>query len=1265
MIRCCCRIARKRRNIPFAKSLPNAFGEKGFHFVSDSTPCLTLRHNGDRKISQRSFWSGPKVLNRTVEEQYSRKTPLEHVLLRPGMYVGPTEPMPPNNCWVLDPMPSSQTIDQANGLRTSEKVNDDDMESKPFAMIQKEHSLIPALQKIFDEILVNATDNHQRHPKSCTRLEVSIDQGDGSESREPQIRIWNNGKGIPIQIHKDEKMYVPEMLFGHLLTGSNFDDSEKRLTGGRHGYGAKLSNIFSKSFTIETVDSRRRLHYTQTWRNNMTQAEEPKVTKVDDDNIHDYTCITFVPDMEKLSGGSNATTIGDEDYALMCRRVVDAAGCAAGQLKVFLNGNDVSINSFQDYVNLYRNDDEGTSSMRYSKMGSRWNVGVGVSEGNSFASVSFVNGMATSRGGTHVNALVNQVTKYIQERATKIDPSLSNVITTGLVKRNLFLACSAFIENPTFDSQMKEYLTSSPSNFGSSFLLSEKFLKELVQSEEDSGPGIIEEVLRAAKGREQANLFRQVGGKKGKRQLLSIPKLEDAHNAGSKDAPDCTLILTEGDSAKALAVAGLEKIGRENFGVFPLRGKFLNVRHASVDQMAKNAEVKALISILGLDFDKEYDTIEERKDLRYRHIMLMTDQDTDGSHIKGLVMNFFRHFWPKLLKPTLDEPSGKPFLSSFLTPLLKATRKTRKKTLSFYSLAEYNAWRTSLVDANDDISNWKVKYYKGLGTSTPVEAKEYFAEFDKHHVQFRWKSELDGELLDKVFDKSRAADRRSWIENEYDPEATISYETADSSNHISYEDFVNKEMIHFSISDNIRSLPNVIDGLKPSQRKVLHACFKRKLKSEIKVAQLSGYCAEHTAYHHGEVSLQSTIIGMAQDFVGSNNVNLLVPSGQFGTRLVGGDDAASPRYIFTHLSPVVRYLFPEDDDILLDYLEDDGQQIEPKFFCPVIPLLLVNGAQGIGTGWSTFIPQHDPMSVLDYIRAKLDQTLNLPRIEPYVKGFDGTIERDGSRYTSYGKIEILDSKTVHIDELPVGVWTNTYKSFLLKMQSKGLINDFKEDHTTTKVSFTVKLKPSQLYRMQQNGGLEQSFKLKSNLQLTNMNAFDADGSIQKFQSAEAIADAYFPTRLSLYFDRKSVLMSEMKYKSALLENKARFIQLVSEGQIDLVGGRLSEDKTVSVLKSHGFNTMNELKSIRNDNSIHKNLARNDDITRDDGETPDNGRNDSSFDYLFKMPLSSLTSDRISTLTKDASETKTNLNSISNLRSEELWLSDLEKLSEYL
>ena len=730
-------------------------------------------------------------------------------------------------------------------------------------MIQKEYGLVPALNKVFDEILVNASDNKLRDSKNCSRLEVFIDPGSDAEGREPLIRIYNDGKGIPVQIHKTENMYVPEMVFGHLLTGSNFDDNQRRLTGGRHGYGAKLTNIFSKSFTVETLDSKTQQLYRQTWFNNMTEASEPEITKVAPSE-NDYTCVTFVPDIPRLTGNPKQIAISDEDYAFMCRRVVDAAGCH-GDLEVFLNGQDVSMGSFEEYSKLYRG--ENALPLCFQYINSRWHVGIGLSESGSFESVSFVNGMSTHRGGTHVNVIVNQITKRIQEEIDKqCDSDLAMAVTPALIRRNLFVSVRSLIENPNFDSQMKEYLTSSPDKFGSSYTLSKKFLNtELVRPIEEGGPGIVEELIRLAKGRQQAMLLKEVGGKKSKRQLLSIPKLEDAHKAGTGASSDCTLILTEGDSAKALAVAGLEVIGRDLYGVFPLRGKFLNVREAKLSQLTNNAEVKALVAILGLDFDKEYATSEERAELRYGHVMLMTDQDTDGSHIKGLVINFFRHFWPKLLMPPVDQSAESDrmnenaFLSSFVTPLLKATPKGKSKdgALSFYSLAEYNDWKSSFIDPAELSKNWTIKYYKGLGTSTPAEAKEYFSAFDNHFRPFHWHSDLDGELLDMVFDKSGAAARRDWILGTYDPESTIEVDS-EIGNAVTYEDFINKEMIHFSNADNIRSLPSAIDGLKPSQRKVLYACFKRKLKSEIKVAQLTGYCAEHTAYHHGEASLQST-----------------------------------------------------------------------------------------------------------------------------------------------------------------------------------------------------------------------------------------------------------------------------------------------------------------------------------------------------------------------------------------------------------------------
>ena len=575
-----------------------------------------------------------------VEEQYSRKTPLEHILLRPGMYVGPNERLPSTSCWVLESsIPAPTTADTEHLLREHRLLDaDDDTEGsaeppseQPLRMVRKECRLVPALGKVFDEILVNASDNRLRHPKTCTRIDVIIDPGDPDSDREPYIRVENDGKGIPVQIHRKENMYVPELLFGHLLTGSNFDDTQKRITGGRHGYGAKLANIFSKTFTVETLDSRKGLRYRQTWYNNMTESSPPEIEEVSEEDASggDYTCISFVPDLARLTGGTEAN-IAEQDYAIMCRRVVDVAGCAGGKLQVTLNGVNVSQPSFHDYCQMYRS--EKSKPVCFHQINARWNVGVGLSESGSFESVSFVNGMATTRGGTHIDVLLQQITKRLRERVAKMDAELGAFVSPAVIKRHLFVFCDAHIENPTFDSQMKEFLTSSPENFGSKYDLGNPFLRKLLATEEEGGPGIVEQIVKFARGRQQANLIKAVEGpKKSKSNVIGIEKLDDAHDAGTAAGWDCTIILTEGDSAKALAIAGLEEVGRARFGVFPLRGKFLNVRHASAKKLKDNKEVKALCKILGLDFKKTYDTVAERRKLRYGRVLLMTDQDNGKS----------------------------------------------------------------------------------------------------------------------------------------------------------------------------------------------------------------------------------------------------------------------------------------------------------------------------------------------------------------------------------------------------------------------------------------------------------------------------------------------------------------------------------------------------------------------------------------------------------------------------------------------------------
>jgi DNA gyrase/topoisomerase IV subunit B len=788
------------------------------------------------------------------------------------------------------------------------------------------------------------------------------------------------------------------------------------VTGGRNGYGAKLANIFSTEFTVEVADSVRRLLYKQTFRRNMSDKDEPQITPYAAGG--DYTRVTFRPDFRRFGmDGLEADTV-----RLLTKRVYDMAGILGESVTVQLNGKPLPIRSFEGYVGLYITDEEAPRC--WERVNDRWEVCVTLTDGL-FHQVSFVNGICTTKGGQHVNYISDQVTNAVAAAVNKAGKNKGIEVKPLHVRNYLHVFVNCQVENPAFDSQTKETLTTRQSDFGSVAELSAKFIKKVLAM------GIVERVQSWAKFKATAELQRQSGPKRGNYARIMVPKLDDANLAGTAKGQDCTLILTEGDSAKSLAIAGLSVVGRDYFGVFPLKGKLLNVREASHKQIMANGEIGNIVKILGLQYGQVY---TDARQLRYGHVIIMSDQDHDGSHIKGLVLNFLHHFWPSLL-------ALPGFVRQFITPIVKATKG--KAMRAFFTLPEYQAWKEAVMleqgaagargaAAAHALRGWQVKYYKGLGTSTAQEAKEYFAAIDKHQIDFAVDDPMvtgydPNDLIDLAFSKKRADDRKEWLRG-YVPGTHVDYDVE----RMLVSDFIHKELILFSMADNVRSIPSVVDGLKPAQRKVLFACFKRNLKTDIKVAQLGGYVSEHASYHHGEASLAATIVGMAQNFVGSNNINLLVPSGQFGTRLQGGRDAASARYIFTRLSNITRAIFPADDDALLKYLDDDGQSIEPEWYLPIIPMVLVNGADGIGTGWSTYCPNYNPREIIKAVRSRIAGDI-VPELNPYYRGFRGAIEKKSpTQYTVSGIADVDGAaETLTVTELPLFRWTQDYKQLLV------------------------------------------------------------------------------------------------------------------------------------------------------------------------------------------------------------------------------------------
>jgi DNA topoisomerase-2 len=1160
----------------------------------------------------------PKSLKeevKTVEEKYKKYELLEHILALPDTYIGSIE---------------------------SQKINSYVFDTATVKMESDELTYIPGLLKIFDEVIVNAIDHSMRlkaeeakgkeNIKHVKNIKVSIDKNTGI------ISVYNDGNGIDIKKHSTYgDLWIPELIFGELLTSTNYDKGEEKIWGGKNGYGSKLANIFSKEFIIETVDHYTGKIYTQTFKNNMTERDKPVVKA---SSKAPYTQITFKPDYEKF-GIKNIT---EDIYKLFHRRVIDACATTNKDVSVYFNGEKISIKDFEKYCELFL--DKKEQPLIYESCGERWEVAASISKTGSFEYFSFVNGINTIKGGKHIEYITNMITKNLTEMTLA---KKKKTVKSQHIKDNLIIFVKALIVNPSFDSQSKETLTTPVAKFGSKCDLSDKFYDKLFKS------GIIDKALSITEFYDKKKLVK-TDGKKISR--IIVPKLDDANLAGTKDSAECTLILTEGDSAKTMATAGLSVIGRDRYGVFPLRGKILNVKDATLQKISDNNEITAIKKILGLEQNKKYTDISQ---LRYGSIMIMTDQDHDGSHIKGLIFNIFQSMWHELY-----EISG--FLTSMLTPIIKATNN-KNDVIEFYNMSDYERWSETDIAKN---GSWKIKYYKGLGTSNDQEAKEYFKNMKK--VTYMYDENAD-EVIDLAFNKKRADDRKLWLQN-YNKDNVLDY----SKLNVDYKSFVDKDLIHFSNRDLQRSINHICDGLKESTRKIIYACFKRRLyTNEIKVAQLSGYVSEVSAYHHGENSLQQAIVGMAQIYVGTNNINLLNPNGQFGSRCQGGQDASSARYIFTLLSKLTRLIFKEEDNAILNYQDDDGQQIEPEYYVPIIPMILVNGGIGIGTGYSTNIPQFDPSELINICKIicnvikmsgavvksvedleTINETINILEINeitPYYLGFKGNIiKAEKNSYISKGVYRWINDSTVEITELPIGTWTEDYKEMLENMITNGLNNlKYIENHYTSKnVKFILHFNTSVKDNMADN--FDVLFKLQSskNLSINNIHLFNKDGAIQKYDTAVEIIKEWAETRILKYFERKNYQIKNLEKEAKVLSNKMRFILDVIAGNIQIMNKKLKEiTERLIELKYPPINTGSE--------DVGEELGEKEEKAVDD--VVDSNINYKHYNYLLKLPISQLTYDRKVILEKEYNELDEKLRNLKNTNIEDLWLNDLSELEK--
>ena len=1117
-----------------------------------------------------------------LANKYQQKTDKQHILDNPDTYIGSVEVLD-SDLWILN--------------------------SEGTKIIEKNIKYIPGLFKLFDEGIVNCRDHVVRMTQAISSGQencIPVSNIDISIGDDGTITMFNDGNGIDIAQHPEHKIWIPEMIFGHLRTSTNYDKTEKKIVGGKNGFGFKLVLIWSTHGSVETVDHIRGLKYCQEFNNNLDEICKPSITKC---KTKPYTKITFKPDYKRL--GINGLT--PDIIALLKKRTYDVAAVTDKNLKVKYNSTLIPIKNFSQYIDMYIGD-KASAPRIYEENGDRWEYAVALTPTNEFIQVSFVNGIHTAKGGKHVEYILNQITRKLVEY---IEKKKKIKVNPNSIKEQLFLFIRCDVENPAFDSQTKDFMNTPSSKFGSKCDVSDKFIEKVAKM------GVMDAACAITEVKEN-KAAKKTDGVKSK-SIRGIPKLTDANWAGTDKSKDCLIIFCEGDSAKAGIISGLTSDDRNSIGVYPMKGKILNVRGESVKKISENKEISEIKKILGLETGKKYTSIEDvYKNLRYGRVLFMTDQDLDGSHIKGLGINLFQSEWP-----SLSEIPG--FIGFMNTPILKA--KKGNVELNFYNDGEYEAWKEE-----NDTKGWKVKYYKGLGTSTGKEFKEYFE--NKKMVGFHHSGKESGDAIDMVFNKKRADDRKDWLKY-YDRDAYLDT----SKINVSYEEFINKEFIHFSKYDCDRSIPNLMDGLKISLRKILFASFKKNLTAEIKVAQFSGYVSEHSGYHHGEASLNAAIVGMAQNFVGSNNINLLLPNGQFGTRLQGGKDSASERYIFTQLNKITRAIFHANDDNVLNYLNDDGLSVEPVFYAPIIPMILVNGSKGIGTGFSTDIMCYNPLDIISYLKSKLTDTASDISFIPYYEGFKGNITKiSEEKFLIKGVYEKIGVDKIKVTELPVGYWTEDFKELLELLiepvpgkdgkKAPSIVKDFDDISKDTNVDFTITFAKGKLEELEKAcgdhgcNGLEKLLKLYTTNTTTNMHLFDAKDNLKKYENVSSIIDDYYETRLTLYQTRKDFMINALEQERILLSNKAKYIQENLDGTIDL--RKKTKAQVIKLLEDKDYDKI---------------------------------ENDDEYKYLTKMPMDSVTEENVEKLRRDKGNKESELETIKGTTINQMWTTEIDKFKE--
>ena len=1050
------------------------------------------------------------------------------------------------------------------------------------------------VQRIFLEILSNAGDNtdaSRRAKKNPGEIHVNVDS--------KTISIQNGGLHIPVKKIKLEKVagntevkeydgkgkscWLPEFIFGQFRSSNNYDTSVKRMGCGRNGFGSKLTNIFSKKFTVEVHDPDANKIFVGTWTDNMfkdTPGKKPDI-KVKDKKISEALVkITWDMDFERF----DMTEYTQDHIELFARFTVDFSFTC--KVKTVFNGVDLDYRDILNYASLtwspeqlensflkYVWEDETPLNKATIKTQHRKTTEAKKAEDiadlevliidspDNCKTISYVNGLMTVDGGVHLDAAQDPIFKYISGYINGKKKKKA-MITTKNIKPHLSFIVNARLADPEYTSQSKTKLTS-PS-------IECKYTESTLKQINDWT--IIERLIAEIEAISMSKASKSDGSK---RKHVLLEKGEDANFAGTKKSSKCNLYLVEGLSAANYPqkrICMLEG-GKDFNGYMPLKGKFLNVTKAKSSQYADNQVISSIKQVIGLKEDIDYSDPANLKTLRYGFITLTVDADDDGMHILAHVLNFFREKFPGLLVHNM--------IGYLRTPVIKVFKGNKIKH-RFFTVPEFDNWAK-----DNNLNGLKVRYYKGLGTSNDEDIRD---DLTTAPTVICFYDEKCDECLDLAFHEDNTDERKEWIEKwrdvvQTDDIISVDINTICKEEKMQGQDisqFINRELVGYSVASLFRAIPSEYDHLKDSQRKALWSAleyfkYDPKKGKSMKVGRFSNKAADMTQYHHGEKSLTDTFIKMAQDFIGSNNMGYFKKDGQFGTRADGGENAADARYSETHLAWWIPYVYYKESIDIIERRVIDEEKCEPLWLPGVIPMGIVNGTNGIATAFSTTTPCHNPLDVIDWYKQRCKGIKPEP-ITPWYKDFEGELEvvqrssptRKNVKKQSLvtkGKYEIVgfhknNGPIIRVTEIPVKSWIISYRKWLEELVQKKSkpIFDYKDNSSTEKPYFLIDWNSD--YKKINTKTLQ----LERSIGLSNITLIDHKGFPKRLQSVNDMMELYYEHMIEHYEQIRLHRIENESNKVTDLSFRMKFIKLVLDNEIKLI--KVTEQYITEKMEKH-------------------------------------------------------------------------------------------------